>query len=252
MQFAELGVAATYCNKNCLLDEGIYRPLRDAVPRFDAVYDARLSPVKRHLLASSVQRLALIYYPWPDDDAGYVAEVRRRLSHAHYFNHPDGGAFRMLSAAEVNACLNECRVGLCLSQEEGAMYASTQYLLSGLPIVTTPSLGGRDVWYEEGHVAIVPPDAAAVSDAVRELAARKVPRETIRKATLHKVAQHRNRFIGLVQSIYDQLGVDRCFADEWPRIFVNRMVQARNHLDTITRILAMPLAPVRSSAEDPS
>lgn len=62
-----------------------------------------------------------------------------------------------LSASQVCAALNRCEVGLALSELEGPCWASTEYLLCGLPVVTTPCSGGREVWYNEGNSIVVQP-----------------------------------------------------------------------------------------------
>lgn len=51
-----------------------------------------------------------------------------------------------LPPAQVCAALNRGEVGLALSELEGACWASTEYLLCGLPVVSTPCSGGREVW----------------------------------------------------------------------------------------------------------
>jgi hypothetical protein len=59
--FAAAGLDAVFCNQNALVDERIFRPLPYVEKCFDAVYDARLNPYKRHHLASEIQSLALIH-----------------------------------------------------------------------------------------------------------------------------------------------------------------------------------------------
>jgi glycosyltransferase involved in cell wall biosynthesis len=200
------------------------------------MYDARFIAVKRHYLAERVDRLGLLYYPLPDDDPVYVRGVHQRLARAHYFNHGPEGTYHFLGAEAVNRALNQCRVGLALSEEEGAMMACVQYLLAGLPVVTTPSRGGRHVWFEDWFAREVPPDPDAVRDAVAELAGRAIPPEEIRRATLERVQRHRQVFVEQVQRVYDSLGVGRSFAAEWDRVFVNGLVEERSHLRTLERI----------------
>lgn len=240
--FAARGAWAVFCNHNCFLDDSIFKPLPSVEKRFDAVYDARLVEWKRHALAREVERLALIYFPIPGEDEDYVRKVRREFSHAHFFNHVEPGFHRYLSPQEVNHALNACRVGLCLSAAEGAMYASGQYLLSGLPVVTTPSSGGREVFFEESFVATVPPEPGAVREAVAELVGRGLQPERIRQATLEKMQSHRQTFISLVQDIYDRHGVQRAFADEWKDVFCNKMLKNQNHLLTLAKIQAADAA----------
>jgi hypothetical protein len=47
---------------------------------------------------------------------------------------------------------------------------------------------------------------------------------------------HRDRFIALVQELYDRSGVKRRFAEEWSVVFFNRMIAQRSHLETIARM----------------
>ena len=235
-RFRANGSQAVFCNHNCFVDERIFRPLPQVEKRFDAVYDARFASWKRHGLAGQVRSLALIYYPWLDDDQEIAVTIRGRLFHAHLFNEVETGVYQRLSPMAVNRCLNACRVGLCLSEEEGAMYASAQYLLSGLPVVTTPSRGGRDVLFEEPFVLTVPARADAVDRGVEELIGRNLDPGHIREATLAKVRVHRETFVGVVQKIYERHGVARRFADEWSQVFYHRMCQPRSHLETIARL----------------
>ena len=46
------------------------------------------------------------------------------------------------------------------------MLASTEYLLCGLPIVSTPSIGGRDVWYNAFNHRIARPHKNEIAKAV--------------------------------------------------------------------------------------
>ena len=230
------GLRAIHCNHNCFVDEAIYRPDASVEKRFDAVYDARLSEFKRHQLAAKVASLALLYYVTQEADPAYGVEVRKRLASAHFFNHDAAGNYRLLDASEVAKALNACRVGLCLSAQEGAMYASAQYLLSGLPVVTTPSEGGRDEFFDPAFVRTVAPEPDAVANAVQELVATGLEPQPIRDATLARMRPHRERFIDLVQELYDRSGVGRSFRQEWDDLFFNRMLGPRSHLETITRM----------------
>ncbi len=227
------GYQAEFCNQNCLVDEAIFAPNASIAKRFDAVYDARLSAVKRHHLAHDIASLALIYYPFPLDDPTYVQMVHEQLAHAHRFNETADGAFALLSPHDVNRALNACRVGLCLSAEEGSMLASMQYLLSGVPVVTTPSVGGRTVFFTDDCVITAEPDARAIRDAVQVMIDRDLTPERVRASALPLLRQHRQTFMDVVQRLYDTHHVRRTFADEWPRVFFHTMLRNQRHHDTI-------------------
>ncbi len=63
-----------------------------------------------------------------------------------------------------------------LSAEEGSSYASMEYLLAGLGVVSTHSTGGRDVYFDPDYCITCDPTPEAVRDAVAELRARNIPR----------------------------------------------------------------------------
>jgi len=228
------GLQAIHCNHNAFADESVYRPLSPPCQRtVRAVYDARLISLKRHHLAALVEQLALIYYVVPAvDDLNYAEQVKSRFAGAHFFNHQDGH-YQRLDAGSVNACLNRCGVGLCLSEAEGPMYASVQYLLSGLSVVTTPCRGGREDFFDPDFSLTVEAEPQAVAEGVSQLLARNLDPWQIHRTTLERIWQHRNRFIALVQSLYDRHGVARNFAEEWPQLFFNRFLGNRSHRETI-------------------
>ncbi len=95
------------------------------------------------------------------------------------------------------------------------MSASMEYLLCGLPVVSTPSIGGRDIFFESDFSRIVAPDEEAISSAVSELIGARISPVQVRQRVLSQLEVHRRRFISLVQSVYDQAGCRRSFSDEW-------------------------------------
>ena len=78
-----------------------------------------------------------------------------------------------------------------LSKAEGACYASAEYLLCGLPLVTTKSIGGRDVFYDDAYTLVVDDTPEAVREGVRQMIERDISPEFIRRETLKKLSPHR-------------------------------------------------------------
>jgi glycosyltransferase involved in cell wall biosynthesis len=225
-RFERSGLPTLLVGNTAFCDERIYRPLPGRRARFHAVYDARLSAFKRHPLAAEVPDLALITYLGKDEGApGYRASLAPLLARAHVFNgDPLGDGYRYLSPPEVNACLNQCAVGLALSREEGGMYASMQYLMAGLPVVSTPSRGGRDEFYHPDYVRIVDPTPRAVADGVAEMRQCKVSAEQIRARTLARVEEHRRRLFRCMDEIYASQGCARSFEADWPSLLVDKLM----------------------------
>jgi hypothetical protein len=108
---------------------------------------------KRHELAAQIDNICLIFGMHLGDAARQrFSEVHGFMPHAFLANgNPLAGtdAYRYLTQGAVNYFCNRSRVGLCLSAHEGASLASAEYSLAGVPIVSTPSKGGRDVLFQE-------------------------------------------------------------------------------------------------------
>jgi len=235
------GVTAVFCNHNIFVSETDFRPLPSVSIEFDAVYNARLNDWKRHELAAEVPRVAYICYQAPDP--AQEAEASRILASlasrepAHEIINPIvGGRPQMVPYPVVNRTYNRSVVGLCLSATEGAMFASTEYLLAGLPIVSTPSIGGRDVFFSSEFCLIVPPDSRTVRQAVAWLQSQKISREYVREVTLSKIQRERSRFLALLDTIAIKAGSNVRFGPEWPFAMKPRLVRwasVREHLRDI-------------------
>jgi glycosyltransferase involved in cell wall biosynthesis len=100
-----------------------------------------------------------------------------------------------LSQPQVCDVINQSRVGLILSAREGACFASSEYLLCGVPVVSTPSKGGRSFWYNDENSLIVDADPGAVLDAAKALLAAPRDPHRIRAAHLALMKEQRQAFL---------------------------------------------------------
>jgi glycosyltransferase involved in cell wall biosynthesis len=199
---AKAGLKTVWVNQNIFVSPTIFRILPESEKRFDAIYDARISSFKRHKLAAEIASLALITARVPyHHNESYIHSIKLILPQAYWFNDPLATDYQWMSLSEINAAINQCRVGLCLSAEEGAMFASMQYLLAGLPIVSTASRGGRNEFFSPDYVRIVADSVEAIAAGVREMSNCPVPPGEIRRRTLEKVERHKTRLFELLDSI---------------------------------------------------
>ena len=160
-------VSGILCNHNATLDRNIFS-IGGKNPKlrlWDSVYVARIATQKRHYLAKHLNKIALVTAGITDSlgfDEVYK-EVCSNLSTKHFlFLHSDN-----IHSNEVLGILNDSKVGLCLSANEGAMFASIEYLLCGLPIVSTKSKGGRDVFFTDKNCIIAEDTPESVSECVQ-------------------------------------------------------------------------------------
>jgi uncharacterized protein (TIGR01627 family) len=236
-RLVEGGLNAMLLNKNFLVSERNFRPLRNVDIEFDAIYNARFDPLKRHHLAGEIEILAYLSY----DDPANTAESRQQqrelfvdlmTRHPNHvlLNPMDDGLPIRLGPDDVNAALNRAAVGLCLSRIEGANYASMEYLLAGLPVVSTPSIGGREVYFDPDFCTICDPDPGAVRQAVESLRSRHIPRAYVRERTLAKVEPERRRFLDALDDLRETLGGKRQFDEgAWPFPNASELVLWNEH-----------------------
>jgi uncharacterized protein (TIGR01627 family) len=216
------GLNAHLLNKNFTVSEQIFRPLPDALVKFDAVYNARFDPRKHHELASCIPRVAYISFATGltgthDDQRALLADTLARHREHALLNPVKDGLPVRLPPDGVNKGLNRAAVGLCLSRVEGSNYASMEYMLAGLPVVSTPSIGGRDVYFDHEICTICDPHPDSVWEAVRNMRARNIPREYVRDRALAKIEPERRRFLSLVDDLSERLGGKRRYQDGgWP------------------------------------
>jgi glycosyltransferase involved in cell wall biosynthesis len=207
------GIPAVFVNQNSFLDETKFTIQPDIPKTYDAVYNARMTPWKRHHLLSDVSSPLVIGGLIAEDDSQvYFDQVRDALPRATFTHAPPS---LLLHSAEVSEALNSAQVGVCLSAVEGTMFAATEYMLCGLPVVSTPSLGGRETWFDPRFTRIVPPEPAAIAAAVRELISLNISPHLIRNATIARMSEHRHRFTQAVQKIFTSEGSGRDFAREF-------------------------------------
>jgi len=219
----QCGEAAFFHNKTSVVSEETFRPVDGLTIEFDAIYNAQLTPWKRHELALGIDRCAFVFYRADSGSSTHESETaliarHARLAPGHVFiNQIDENNVPVqLKPADVNTHLNRAAVGLCLSAVEGPMFASTEYLLAGLPVVTTPSRGGRDVYFDDEYCLTVPPDPRSIVEAVSVLKGRRIPRSYIRARTLERLEKDRRRFVELINAIFAEVGSSKRIAMPWP------------------------------------
>jgi glycosyltransferase involved in cell wall biosynthesis len=157
LQARSVGFKSIFFNQNALLDEATYWLERDAETVYDLVLNTRPERnFKRPYLAKSVPNLAVIQgYNFRKDDYMDLHELEPAFLNE-----------TRLTTQDVVQIYNQSMVGGIFSEKEGACYSSSEYLLCGLPVISTPSEGGRDVWYNKWNSIICDPTESAVQEAV--------------------------------------------------------------------------------------
>ncbi|MEO5991477.1 MAG: hypothetical protein ABIP68_07560 [Ferruginibacter sp.] len=197
-RFAKLcGFRSYFINQNLHVDEHTFRPINsDKI--YDCVYTAQAAPFKRLHLAEKINSLYIITFCkgiHRNPDGSYnIGMYEPRIKHAKCNE-------TRIPSTEVNVKLNQSKCGLALSAKEGSMLAFVEYLLAGIPVVTTKSKGGRDLYFNKDFVTNVKADSTEIKKAVDEIITKKINPEDIRSKTLKVMVSHRLKFYNLVNEL---------------------------------------------------
>ena len=175
----------------------------DVLPKSDAAYNAIFAKFKRHELCAELDNPLFIYgFNVNGDKPDRMEDIKAICPSGVFVNHAlNDGDYKLLNEVEIGRVLRNVRTSLCLSEAEGHMRASIQSLLCGVPVVSTPSIGGRDRYYSDDTAVIVEPTSSAVRAGVADLKARNLSPEAVRAATLEMLNFDRRSFIGGVNKI---------------------------------------------------
>jgi hypothetical protein len=151
------------CPSAVFCDLGKFKYDSVAEKTYDAVLNCRNSLWKRRHLSNKVDKLAVIYYPSPrssePDNLAFENAYKPNIKDDRYTK---------ISSEEVNTVLNMCKVGLILSSKEGSPRAVVEYLLCGLPVVTTKADCGRWEFLNDTNCIIVEDNEESVNKGVKK------------------------------------------------------------------------------------
>jgi glycosyltransferase involved in cell wall biosynthesis len=186
-----LGIRGFLSTIYVYVDENKFQ-IKERDKKYDAVYIAQMLKVKRIELAKDIKRLYVLTYNIGQNVGGFdLYGFCPAVRHAD-FNRS------WINIEEKNNILNSARVGLALSREEGAMLGSFEYMLCGLPVVSTESRGGRDQYYNNDFCLIVKDTPEAIRSAVEEMISRNINPIHIRKWAIDRVNKDRDKHVDYI------------------------------------------------------
>ena len=152
----QFGFESILFNHNSFLDENIYKITNnDERRKYNLVLNVRPEKWKRPYLANLVRPLAIIKgLNHRKDDYYDLTKLAPDFINENYLN-----------SSQVVDVYNMSEIGGCFSAAEGACYTSSEFLLCGLPVVSTPSEGGRDFWYSEENSIIANDNESDIAEA---------------------------------------------------------------------------------------
>tara|TARA_B110000971_G_scaffold34927_1_gene32799 strand:- start:3828 stop:4814 length:987 start_codon:yes stop_codon:yes gene_type:complete len=233
-----LNYTSIVLNHNCFIDYNLFKITNSSNNRkYDAVINSRPFWWKRVYLALKIDNLAYIKgEDWANDKMSWHGWKDHKFKHLL-----DNGGLK-----EVCNVYNNSNVGLLLSGHtgehrqagcEGANFSSCEYLLCGLPIVSTPSQGGRDYWFDETNSIICEPNEDDVLDKCNIMLSRirenKIDRQQIRNNQIHKINKLRLNFIKKVSEIFSKYNIHIDSTDYFNRNYRHKMTDYDVNIDEL-------------------
>lgn len=204
--FKTIGQQTIFCNQNVFLRENRYA-VTNQKKIYNAIYVARITPFKRHALALDIPKLLLIG-DYHEKEKDYAEDILNHVRQKHI------NWIRKVYGILIYRYINRAHVGLCLSEQEGAMYASAEYALCGLPVLTTPNKGGRINTLPMKYCYLLPEDQVTpqgVYEGVQFLIAKQYSPIDIRSAAIKLLNHYRESYYDLIRKIFaeTQEGTDK-------------------------------------------
>jgi glycosyltransferase involved in cell wall biosynthesis len=214
----EYGFNAILANHNCLLDYNIFKNDIEEL-KYDMVMNCRPEVWKRPFLAEKIENLAYIKgatygnkekYDYSKLTCKFINETR-------------------IPPEKVNEIYNQSYCGGIFSEREGACYSSSEYLLSGLPVISTVSRGGRDTWYTPNNSIIIEPNEVELKNAVKKCIQKikngQFNREQIRNEHIKMTLVMRNNIIECTKFIFDTHNIKIDANEYWDKVFFHKLIR---------------------------
>ena len=160
--------------------------------KYDALYIARITPFKRHLLAEKIPNLHLIG-SFAEKERAYFEETIQHFSHAKWT--------QKVPSFFIGREIGKASCGLALSATEGAMFSCGEYTLCGIPVVNTKNLGGRDTLLPEFAVKTALNTPESVALAVEEWVRNPLDPREVREGFLALALPQKELVQDLLNSI---------------------------------------------------
>ncbi len=184
------------CGEHALADTSKFSPTPQE-HKFAAVYIAQNRPYKRIHLAAKIDRLCLISKGLKPEQ---LAKLKSNIPNVYSPNVEQG----LLDPTQVAELLNASATGLILSALEGQNRATIEYLLCGLPVVSTINRGGRDRFLSPSNSVYVSDIPEAIAEAVAFVSQSGFDREQIAHEAARAVMRERQWLSHIVDSTLEK------------------------------------------------
>jgi glycosyltransferase involved in cell wall biosynthesis len=188
-------------NHNAFIDENQY-VIQDCSKLYNMVINSTFRDYKRTYLARNIPNVVHIGYAYGNNtiiipDYGHLANFKN--------NSRNMADYTSLNPKEIVSIYNSSHIGGIFSNIEGACFSSSEYLLCGLPVLSTRSSGGRDVFYNDYNSVICKDDVNSVKNSFDAMISNidKYDKYKIREGHIEKMDEFRNNLTYYVKDLIE-------------------------------------------------
>jgi glycosyltransferase involved in cell wall biosynthesis len=201
----------SFINKNCFIDESIFKIEENIIKEEKGIYVTALKQKKRIHLCKDINEINLI--------ANYSQEPEQHIN----LNGINIINKEFIKKHDLYKYYNKALFGCIFSIQDCSSNVSCEYLLSGLPVLTTRSSGGRNIWYNKYNHILIEPNQNSLKEAI-SLCKEKIEKgifnsELIRRKQLKLMLDFRFKFNKLISQI-SNLNLEECIEKFNEKFFI--------------------------------
>lgn len=194
---------------NSFIDENIYNII-NIEKKYDLVINSCFEYYKRRYLTNNLENVLHIgYYQCSTEEFvpknGFCPNFMNKERKKENFNYLDHDS--------IIEYYNSSKVGGIFSETEGSCFSSGEYLLCGLPVISTKCSGGRQHWYNNDNSIICEPNEIsiknALDNAIIKLENRTFNPNKIRQMHIDEMEIQRNNLVNEVIDIYTKISTNK-------------------------------------------
>jgi hypothetical protein len=221
LYFNELGIPNIHINQNCWLDYNLFN-ITNCKKKYDLIYNGCNSSYKNHYLLEDTEKYkkVFLYYKTQEN-----IDLKKFKPKKIYCN---------VNARKVVNTINQSNIGIVLSELEGACYASSEYLLCGLPVISIANKGGRNFWYNNYNSVTIEKDRIQLLNAIDSIKSNchLYSPEKIRYNHILRTLEVRKKFYDFMKVLFLQNKINKEPAKVFEVTYFNKMIKT----DTVSKI----------------
>jgi len=220
--FNELGIPNIHINQNCWLDYNLFNIINSS-KKYDIVYNGCNAYYKNHFLLENIKKYkkVFLYYKTYEN-----INLKKFNPSKMYCN---------VNSKKVVNIINRSKVGVILSELEGACYASSEYLLCGLPVISVKNNGGRNFWYDANNSLTIEKDKNQLIGAIDNILANYslYSPQKIRYNHILKTLEVRKKFYDFIKVLFLQNKINKDPEKVFEITYFNKMIKT----DKVSKII---------------